>query len=212
MKAVIFDLDGTLVDTIDDIVDAGNVMFRRNGYAEHSREEFVRWIGNGAAKLIERGIGKKVDEDQLKAYVNEFKEVYKTNYAIKSLVFEGIPEVLSHLERKGVRISVLSNKPHALTVKVTESYLSNWHIYPVFGQRTDVPIKPDPSAALEITEKLGVKPEEAMLVGDSAGDINTALAAGMQPIGVSWGYGDVNNVSDQKYPIIHNPIDLINLL
>jgi len=189
IKGVIFDLDGTLVHTIEDIAGAANRMFARHGLPEHDLDYYLKWIGNGAVKFIERAHGAPVSKEQLRAYVSEFKEVYAENLHNRSRVYSGVPEVLDALVNREVKMAILSNKPHLLTKEVCEYYLSAWPLAPVFGQREEVPRKPDPAAAIEIAESWGMEPGNILFVGDSDNDILTARAAGMVPLGVTWGYG-----------------------
>ena len=119
IEGVIFDLDGTLVHTIEDIAGAANTLFSRYGLPEHGLDYYLKWIGNGAVKFVEQAHGEPIDQQQLMAYVEEFKEIYAVNLHDKSRVYEGIPGVLDELVIRGVRISVLSNKPHLLTKKVS---------------------------------------------------------------------------------------------
>ena len=213
IEGVIFDLDGTLVHTIEDIAGAANVLFARHGLPEHDIEYYLKWIGNGAVKFIERAHGKPVSEEQLRAYVSEFKEVYAGNLHDRSRVYTGIPEVLDELVRRGIKISVLSNKPHLLTLEVCEYYLSLWPFDPVLGQREEVHRKPDPAAAFEIAEHMGMAPEKILFVGDSDNDILTAQAAGMIPLGVSWGYGRlVNNPIEGMGTLAEKPSEILNIL
>ena len=189
IEGVIFDLDGTLVHTIEDIAGAANMMFARHGLPEHDLDYYLKWIGNGAVKFIECAHGEPITKEQLRAYVSEFKEVYAGNLHNKSRVYSGVPEVLDTLVNRGIKIAILSNKPHLLTKEVCEFYLSGWPLDPVFGQREEVRRKPDPAAAFEIAEGWGMEPEKILFVGDSDNDILTAQAAGMVPLGVTWGYG-----------------------
>ncbi|MCK4992692.1 MAG: HAD-IA family hydrolase [Bacteroidales bacterium] len=213
IEGVIFDLDGTLVHTIDDIAGAANALFARHGLPEHDIEYYLKWIGNGAVKFIERAHGKPVGEEQLRAYVSEFKEIYAGNLHKLSRVYEGIPQVLDELVRRGIKISVLSNKPHLLTQKVCSYYLSAWPFDPVLGQREEVSRKPDPAAAYEIAEHMGLTPEKILFVGDSDNDILTARAAGMIPLGVSWGYGRlVNNPVKGMGTLAEKPSEILNII
>jgi len=213
IEGVIFDLDGTLVHTIEDIAGAANVLFARHGLPEHDIEYYLNWIGNGAVKFIERAHGKPVGKEQLRAYVNEFKEIYAGNLHDKSQVYEGIPEVLNELVGRGIKISVLSNKPHELTREVCEFYLSEWPFDPVLGQRQEVPRKPDPAAAFEIAEFMDIAPEKILFVGDSDNDILTAQAAGMKPLGVSWGYGRLaNNPIEGMGTLAHKPAEILRFI
>ncbi len=213
IEGVIFDLDGTLVHTIEDIAGAANMMFARHGLPEHGLDYYLKWIGNGAVKFIERAHGEPVTRAQLLAYVNEFKEVYAENLHNKSRIYDGVPEVLNELVRKGVKIAILSNKPHLLTKKVCDFYLSQWPLNPVLGQREEVPRKPDPAAAREIAELWGLASEKILFVGDSDNDILTAQAAGMIPLGVTWGYGRLlNNPVEGMGELIGDPSDILNFI
>jgi len=212
IRGIIFDLDGTLVHTIEDIGDACNTLLKLHGYPQYSSQEFIRWIGNGAAKFIENAMGEKVDPGQLKNYVSEFKEIYRENLHNKSRLYEGIPQLLDELTGMGVKLAILSNKPHHLTESVVSYYLSAWDFNPVLGQRIHVPRKPDPAAAFEIAGKLGIPVNRFLFVGDSMGDLRTSKAAGMMPVGVSWGYGLREGVSLNGETLIHNPQELLSLL
>lgn len=213
VEGIIFDLDGTLVHTIEDIAGAANSLFERHGLPQHGIEYYLKWIGNGAMKFIERAHGKSVSKEQLRAYVSEFKEIYKNNLHDKSRVYKEVPDLLDELVRRGVRISILSNKPDALTREVVEFYLSEWPLLPVFGQREEVPGKPDPAGAIEIAEMMGIDPDKILFVGDSDIDILTAQAAGMIPVGVSWGYGRLlKEPVEGDYPMIHHALELLKFI
>lgn len=213
IEGIIFDLDGTLVHTIEDIAGAANVLFARHGLPEHGIDYYLKWIGNGAVKFIECAHGQPVSEEQLKAYVSEFKEIYAGNLHDKSHLYAGIPEVLDELVSLGIKISVLSNKPHLLTRKVCEFYLSDWPLDPVLGQREEVPRKPDPAAAFEIAKQMDIVPDRILFVGDSDNDILTAQAAGMIPLGVSWGYGRlVNNPVEGMGTLAQQPSEILNIV
>lgn len=212
VEGVIFDLDGTLVHTIDDIGDAANTLFKRHGYPEYTTKDFIQWIGSGAAKFIEQGIGSVIDQSQLKDYVVEFKEIYGNKLVVKSHLYNGVIEMLNELVEKKVKIAILSNKPHQLTRGVVDQLLSEWKIDPVYGQRDEVPRKPDPAAAIEIAEMIKISHEKILFVGDSEGDIRTGEAAGMIPVGVSWGYGKMDLASQNGHSIIDQPGELLKLL
>jgi phosphoglycolate phosphatase len=213
VEGIIFDLDGTLVHTIEDIAGAANVLFERHGLPQHGIDYYLNWIGNGAVKFIEKAHGEPVSREQLIAYVNEFKEIYEKNLHDKSRVYDGVHELLDKLVSLGIRISILSNKPDNLTKEVVSFYLSEWPLVPVFGQREEVPRKPDPAGAFEIAEMMEIDPERILFVGDSDNDILTAQAAGMIPVGVSWGYGRLlKEPVKGDYPMIHKPSELLNLI
>ena len=213
IEGIIFDLDGTLVHTIEDIAGAANMMFARHGLPEHDLDYYLKWIGNGAVKFIERAHGEVVTEEQLMTYVTEFKEIYAGNLHSKSRVYNGVSEMLNEIVNRGIRISVLSNKPHLLTKKVCDFYLSGWPFDPVLGQREEVPRKPDPAAAIKIAEQWGIVPEKILFVGDSDNDILTAQAAGMLPLGVSWGYGRlVNDPVEGMGELMGDPSDILDFI
>ena len=213
IEGVIFDLDGTLVHTIEDIAGAANEMFRRNGLPGHEVSYYLEYIGSGAVKFIERALEKEVEEELLISYVKEFKEIYGENLHDRSRIYDGIPEVLDEMVERGIKVSVLSNKPDPLTKKVTEFYLSGWPFHPVFGQRDEMPRKPDPSAALEIARINHLDPSRILFVGDSDNDIFTARAAGMIPQGVTWGYGRLKERPVEGMgELLDHPSELISLL
>ncbi len=213
IEGVIFDLDGTLLHTIDDLGDAANALFKRYGYPVRTTEEFLGWIGYGAVRFIQEAIGNDVSPVKLKGYVEEFKTIYGENLHNRSRIYEGVPGMLDELGRAGVKIAILSNKPHNLTVKVADHYLSGWPFMHVFGQRDEVPKKPDPAAAFEIAELMGIEPAKFLFVGDSMNDLNTATAAGMVPVGVSWGYG-LNGGSGEQHQarIINAPAEILDFI
>ncbi len=213
VEGIIFDLDGTLVHTIEDIAGAANRMFEQHGLPTHGVPYYLKWIGNGAVKFIEKALSTEVDEEQLMAYVTEFKEIYGQNLHDKSRIYDGIPELLDELVSRGFKLSVLSNKPHQLTQIVSDYYLSDWPFNPVFGQREEVPRKPDPAAAFEIAEMMKLEPDRILFVGDSDNDILTAQAAGMIPLGVSWGYGRlVNEPVEGMGELMDQPSDILSKL
>jgi phosphoglycolate phosphatase len=212
-EGIIFDLDGTLIHTIEDIAGAANRMFHRHGLPTHDIAYYLKWIGSGAVKFIELALGEEVDHEQLMAYVADFKDIYSKNLHDKSRVYDGIPELLDELTARGVKLSILSNKPHIFTEKVAHFYLSQWAFRPVFGQREGVHRKPDPSGALEIAQLMKVEPGKILFVGDSDNDILTAQAAGMIPLGVTWGYGRLaTQPVDGMGDLIDQPSDLLSKL
>jgi phosphoglycolate phosphatase len=212
IEGIIFDLDGTLVDTIEDIGDATNTLLKIHGYPQYTSEDFIRWIGNGAAKFLEEAMGEEVEPVQLKNYVSEFKEIYAVNLHNRSKLYNGISELLDELSHRDIKLAILSNKPHHLTEAVVSYYLSNWAFKPVFGQRIDVPRKPDPAGAIEIAYLMGIETGRFLFVGDSVGDLKTSKAAGMLPVGVSWGYGLKQPYRVNGETIINSPQELLSLI
>lgn len=212
VKGIIFDLDGTLVDSIEDLGDAANSLFKKHGYPTYERADFIHWIGNGASKFIQNGIGSVINKDDLLDYVSEFKELYLKNLTVKTQLYEGVDILLDEVARRDIKISLLSNKPDLHTKKIADHFLSSWPFSQIEGQKEDVPRKPDPSSALRIAEKMKLKPDNILFIGDSAGDIKTALAAGMIPVWVSWGYGDPDASEKSKAIIVKEPEEILSLL
>ncbi|MBN2348426.1 MAG: HAD family hydrolase [Bacteroidales bacterium] len=213
-KGIIYDLDGTLLHSIEDIADAANFVLSESGFKTHPTSDYVKWIGKGAYQLIEGALPENYrQEDKVPEYHLKFVTRYTQNWNVKSRLFEGIPEILDKLENRGFAQSVLSNKPHHLTVNVSDFYLKPWTFVCVFGQRNEVPKKPDPAAALEIAEITKIKNGEYLFIGDSSTDMKTARAAGMLAIGVSWGYDTKQSMveSGADY-IVDSPKELLSLI
>jgi len=213
IEAVIFDLDGTLVDTIEDLADSTNMLLAKYNIEPRTIDEYISFIGNGARKFIESSLEGRVAQEQVPAVVKEFKEVYGENLHNKTCVYEGIGRVLDVYQGAGVKMAILSNKPHHLTVNVVDFYLSDWKFEVVFGQREQVPRKPDPAAANEISAMLGVPAANTLFVGDSRGDMLTAAAAGMIPVGVNWGYGKPGEeILNDLQVTLDQPEELLKLI
>lgn len=189
IKALIFDLDGTLADTIDDIGWAVNRMLEARGFPTLERKDHLANINNGAFKLIQRSIPEnyREDEDFVRSCLREYESFYSVHYDVETYAYSGISEALSRLSEDGYLLSVLSNKQDAYVKSIVEKLFPDIAFVCVCGQ-TELPTKPDPTAALIIAEKMGLQPSEIAFVGDSQVDITTAKNAGMYPVGVSWGY------------------------
>lgn len=209
IKAIIFDLDGTLFNSIEDIVDANNAMLRNHDFPEHPLEKYIGWIGNGASKLVYASLPTHVTttSTNLDKYLDEYSERYAEGIAIKSKLYPGIENLLNYLSAENISLSINTNKPQYLTNLVYQQYLINWHFKFVFGQSKEFPMKPDPAAALFISQSLRIEPENMLFIGDSEVDVKTANAAGMIPIGVPWGYGNVDLINKSGNGIVVNTPD-----
>lgn len=212
IKGIIFDLDGTLVDSIEDLANAANILFENHGYQKHEKADFIKWIGNGAAKFIQSAIGSVIDADDLQEYVSEFKEIYLNYLIVKSRLYDGIPVLLDELSQRNLLLSILSNKPDLHTKKIAAHLLKSWSFFSIDGQKDNVPRKPDPSSSLAIAKNMGIEPGDILFIGDSAGDVRTALEAGMLPVWVSWGYGMPDTVEKSRSIVIHKPEEIIGLI
>lgn len=212
-KSIIFDLDGTLIDSIHDIADSSNKMLLQNGFDTHPVESYIKWIGNGARLLIERTVPEAKDPEIIERLLNEYRSIYENNCLIKTKIYTGLDMFLNGLTDRKIPISILTNKPHIETLKITNSLLNQWDFQFILGQREGYPKKPDPKIALGIADKLNIAPKDFLFIGDSSTDIRTAIAAGMKPIGVNWGYGTCESMKEAGGKIFHNnPKDLLELL
>ena len=185
---IIFDLDGTLLNTIDDLADAGNWVCRNHGWPTHTVEEYKRYVGSGMARLAVRFSPEEWHtEEGVQKILDEFLPYYAAHKEDKTAPYPGVPELLEHLRAAGVSIAVLSNKAHALAVPVIEGYFPQKFQY-IQGGVEGLPLKPDPALLLKLMENMGATQENTLFVGDSDVDIRTAKHAGVTSCGVLWGF------------------------
>lgn len=188
-KAVVFDLDGTLLNTLEDLKDAVNAALRSHQMPERSLEEVRNFVGNGIAKLIERSVPDNTGKEEQEEVLRIFCEYYGVHCQDKTVPYDGILELLSKLGEEGYRIAVVSNKAHFAVKELIPHYFSN--LIPVAmgeNERAGVAKKPAPDMVWKALEELGCSREEAVYVGDSDVDYETAKNSGLDFIGVSWGF------------------------
>ena len=215
-KAVIFDLDGTLLDTLRDLAESGNAVLQARGFDPHPVEAYRTFIGNGMTNLV-RDIfpegHRPAAGDETDAILAEYREAYGRNWQNTTKPFPGIAELLNELRDRGVSFGVMSNKAHDFTVKCVDVFLPGWNWNSVLGAREGVPTKPDPTAALEVAAASGVEPSDCFFIGDSDVDMMTAVNAGMYAVGVSWGFRPVEELLQHgARSILNAPEDLLALL
>ena len=188
-KAILFDLDGTLIDTLADLADAGNAALRELGFPPHSAEDYKYFIGKGMEGLVRQILPVEASDQQTvdKCLVLA-KRYYSQYWKRNSRPYKGIAELLTELEKRGIIKVVFSNKPDEFTGVMIRMLLSKWRFEIVRGALPNVPIKPDPTAALQIAAEVKIKPEKFIYLGDSATDMQTANAAGMYAVGALWGF------------------------
>ncbi|WP_348797351.1 HAD family hydrolase [Flavobacterium adhaerens] len=187
-KAIIFDLDGTLINSLEDIADAMNKVLDENKYPTHDYKSYNFFIGNGIRKLVSRALPEdKRNETEIDRCYEAMMDYYGENCIRKTKPYQGIQALLNELNSKNIPISVLSNKSDSLTKKITHSIFPEY-FEPVVGLTSEALKKPNPSTAIQISEKLNCNPSEVVFVGDSGIDMQTATQAGMYAVGVSWGY------------------------
>lgn len=213
-KAVIFDLDGTLLDTLQDLADSMNHVLESEGLPIHETEKYRYFVGNGAYNLVKRSLPPDKQEESYIRYCQTlFKKEYGKRWADTTKPYEGIPELLDKLTDLGFKLAVLSNKPHEATLLVVNKLLPNWTFDAVFGEREGVPRKPDPAGALEISQLFGIPTNEFIYFGDTSTDMVTAKAAKMFAVGVLWGFRTADELMDNGADlIIEKPLDIFKFI
>lgn len=187
-KAIFFDLDGTILDTVPDIQDSINRMLAENGLPPLSAEEIVRYVGNGAKKLVDRCLKGRVTEERAERCLHRYNEIYTNCGSPKTRIFPGLSKTLPLLKEKGYLLAVITNKPQKTADEVKKIYLDPLGISYVFGQREGIPVKPDPKPMEIVLAQFGLKREEVVFVGDGETDAAFAINAGVRGISCLWGY------------------------
>jgi phosphoglycolate phosphatase len=212
-KGIIFDLDGTLIDSVADICAFSNQVLIEHGYPTHSLDKYIDWIGDGARKLIERACPKDIDANTFEQIFAKYLHIYEHNNHTESNLYEGIAELLDHLSASKVPMAILTNKPHKVMLKTIASYFQKWEFVAVEGQQDGKPKKPDPTGALEIANLMQLQPSEMVFIGDSAVDVKTGNAAGMTSICIMDGYETRQNILDaQPNIMVEKHIELLSIL
>lgn len=188
-EAVIFDLDGTLLDTLEDLGDATNTVLARFGFPMHTIASYRRMVGWGIRVLVTKALPEASRDEQIvERMTGEVDAYLRENPVTKTHPYPGIPELLTRLESAGVKMGIVTNKPDALTQLVVERLLGSHRFVGVHGQRSDLPRKPDPTTTLALCGRMGSTPAATIFLGDSEVDMQTARAAGMAAIGAEWGF------------------------
>ncbi len=188
-KAVLFDLDGTLLDTLDDIADAVNRTLAARGLPIHDREAYRWFIGDGARVLVTRALPEhRRTADEIDSCLAAFKNEYSCNWHHKTHPYTGIPGLVAMLQSAGIKMAVVTNKPHAFSENCCRHYFPVGTFDAVVGQQDGRPVKPDPYPAYQAATYLQMPPSACLFLGDSGIDMETALAAGMFPVGALWGF------------------------
>ncbi len=211
-KAVIFDLDGTLSDSIQSIKYSGDRAMEAFGYGPFSVEQYKYFVGDGAANLVRRALAAGGDT-QLEHFEEAYalyREIFRENCMFRVRPYEGIPELLATLKAQEVKIAVLSNKPHAETVNVIETLFGRNCFDRIQGQKENVAIKPSPEGAFQILEQFGVQASEVVYLGDTATDMKTGRNAGIFTVGALWGFRDRQELEEGGADaIIAHPLELL---
>ncbi|HHT9147141.1 MAG: HAD family hydrolase [Candidatus Brocadiaceae bacterium] len=213
-KAILFDLDGTLLDTLEDLGNAANRVLEKYGFPTHTMADYRYFVGDGVVTLMNRALPEdKRNNDTIQICVKTFREEYGKSWNVKTRPYDGVPEMLDALVTHGLKMAVLSNKPDEFTKLCVTEFLPRWAFGMVIGQHNSLPLKPDPSGALEIAKCLDVPSSHFIYLGDTAIDMKTAVAAGMFPVGALWGFRTGKELLESgARALIKRPQEILTLL
>ena len=213
-EAILFDLDGTLLDTLEDLSNAANRVLARNGFPTHKMDVYRYFVGDGVAVLMNRALPEdKRNDEIICTCVQEFREEYGQNWNAKTKLYDGVAEMLDTLAAYSLKIAILSNKPDEFTKRCVAEFLPKWTFDIVLGQLNSLPLKPDPAGAKEIAKCLKISPSNFIYLGDTSIDMKTAVAAGMFPVGALWGFRTGKELLENGAQVlIKRPQDILNLL
>lgn len=199
-QLVIFDLDGTLLDTLDDLSAAVNYAMQQKGFPQHSRDEYMKKVGHGARNLMRQVVPKEHRDDEalINAVLADFRNYYNAHIDVYTKPFPGIPQLLENLHQEGVKLAVASNKFQEGTERLIKEFFPNIPLVSILGNRPDHPLKPDPEVVGEVLCKTGINKENVVMVGDSDTDMETAANGGIEGIAVNWGYRNMRDWVNQK--------------
>ncbi len=213
-RAVLFDLDGTLLDTLADLGNSMNSVLARAGWPEHSLADYKYYIGDGVDNLVRRVLPEnRRDAATINEYVAALREEYGRRWAEQSCPYPGIPDLLDTLQVRGLKMAILTNKMDDFAGRVVARLLPGWRFESVLGDRPGFPRKPDPAGALDIAVRLGLSPAEFLYLGDTGIDMQTARAAGMMAVGALWGFRPAEELrAGGAEVLIERPAELLRLL
>ena len=210
MKALIFDLDGTLLDTIGDLHRSTNYALKKFGYSERSIEEVNAFVGNGLAMLIRRAVPMGTSEERVQEVLREMKAYYGEHFHDLTLPYPGIPQLLESCRKNGVPMAIVSNKADPFVKKLHSLFFADVMEIAI-GKSPELPRKPAPNMVISAIEQLGISPEEAYYVGDSEVDVLTAKNAGLPCLAVTWGFRREEQLIEAgARELIHDPMELLD--
>ena len=215
INAIIFDLDGTLADTIGDLAASVNATLTAHDFPRHPLADYRTMVGNGFAALIQRALPREAAEDDrtFKGLLAEASSLYARESLATTKPYPGIPELLSELQERRIPCAVLSNKPDDMTRRMVSSLFPEILFLAVIGDKASRPKKPNPASALAIAGLAGIPPSRFAFVGDSGVDMETASSAGMLPLGASWGYRSIEELEAHgAFAILEKPSELLRRL
>ena len=210
-EAAIFDLDGTLVNSLDDLADSANAVLHRHGFPVHDVEAYRYFVGNGSRKLIERILpaDHAVDEEFVRDFLAEYKEQYAANLLHKTKPYAGIMEMLEELRRRRIPMAVCTNKHQSAAEVIMEALFPRDMFCEIIGDQVGLPRKPDPRKVLHIMENMGIAGDRTLYFGDTSVDMDTARNAGTFAVGVLWGFRPPEELSEHGADILlKHPMEL----
>lgn len=214
INGVIFDLDGTMLNTLEDLADSCNRVLLSEGFSTHPVNSYKYFIGNGIVNLIKNALPEshRDNEELISKITGKMRIEYSHNWNKKTYIYDGVKELLYHLGNCSIPVSVLSNKADNFTKEMVKYYFPDFKFNQVIGEKNGVPRKPHPYAAIQLIESMGVTPEKTALIGDSGTDMQTATAAGAIPIGVLWGFRDRTElITNNARYCLSKPLDFIEI-
>ena len=213
-NAIVFDLDGTLLDTLDDLANAMNRVLYANGFPAHEVDAYRYFIGSGALKHVTRALPEDSrDEETIEKCLQAFRADYIDSWHVKTKPYDGVTELFGELANRSIRMSVLSNKPDEFTKACVEHYFAKWEFAAVTGPREGILPKPDLSGVRETMRALGVPADQTLYLGDTGVDMDTARGAGLKAIGALWGFRTEAELLEHGAEVlIRHPLGLLELL
>lgn len=213
--AIVFDLDGTLLDSLADIATAANTVLQSHGFPPHPVDAYRHFVGDGVARLMQRAVpaAEQPDSRKMEQYVIEFREFYRHNWNVQSRLYDGVADLLNELVNRSLPLAVLSNKPQDATSRCIEFFLPTIPFAAVLGQQSGRPPKPDLTGAREILQRFGAAADTCLFLGDTAVDMETARGAHMIPVGAKWGFRGEQELRDAGAEILlARPAQLLTVL
>ena len=212
-ELILFDLDGTLIDSLEDIAVCMNQVLEELNIPSHKIEDYKYFVGGGISILVDNALDENTDEETKELVTERFKVVYDQKLHEKTKPYEGIYELLDELVKLDFQIGILSNKPHEFTIEYAKNLFSKYNMQEIHGQKKEIPKKPDPIAAINIAKSFNTPCEEVYFVGDTMVDMQTAVNAKMIGIGVLWGFRDEEELmSNGATFVVKHPLDILDIV
>ena len=213
-KAVVFDLDGTLLDTLADLANSVNRVLADNGFPTHPHEAYKWFVGDGSKMLVTRALPEDQRQPEIiDAYLEAFVADYAKHWDETTQPYDGILVLIEALQNRAIPFCVVTNKPHVFTTIVMAHYFKGRPFFPILGQQDHIPKKPHPHQALVAADKMGAAASSCIFLGDSAVDMETAVRAGMRPVGAGWGFRTQQELlAAGAVKVLNHPMELLQMI